>query len=152
MSHILSCLRVMIIESNQVYLQNMERNLRKIGFKDIITAPNNAVACLILRRIECDITFLDYDNDNDDLLRLLAREPHARTLVVAATFDRKVITNHRRAAKGLDLFMNKAATPTNIALAMTALITGPAARRGKVVVLPSALRRREPAELAFLLS
>ena len=85
-------------------------------------------------------------------LRLLAREPHASTLVVAATFDRKVITNHPRAAKGLDLFMSKAASPANIALAMTALITGPAARRGKVVVLPSALRCREPAELAFLRS
>jgi hypothetical protein len=142
----------MIIESNQVYLQNMEKNLRKIGFRDIITAPNNAVASLILRRVPCDIAFLDYDNDNEDLLRLLGREPHAGTLVVAATFDRKVMANHRRAAKGLDLFMSKTATPTNIALAMTALITGPAARRGKVVVLPSALRRREPAELAFLQS
>jgi hypothetical protein len=152
MSHILSCLRVMIIEKNQVYLQSLESNLRKIGFQDIITAPNNAVASLILRRIECDIAFLDYDNDNGDLLRLLAREPHASTLVVAATFDRKVITNHPRTAKGLDLFMSKTASSANIALAMTALITGPAARRGKVVVLPSALRCREPAELAFLRS
>jgi DNA-binding NarL/FixJ family response regulator len=142
----------MVIEKNSVYIQSMEHNLRHVGFKDIITAPNNAVASLILRQIECDIVCLDYDNDNTSLLRVLSGKRHASSLVVAATFDRKVITTRARQAKGIDLFMSKSAPPANIAIAMTALITGPAARRGRIVVLPSALRQREPEELAFLLS
>lgn len=130
---------ILIVDSNADYRETLNAELRFAGFFNVITAPNNNVARHILARVVCNIAIIEFENDNTELLALLGTERHARTLVAASAYDRRVSGFRKETPKGIDIFLPKPTPRRDLVNAIARLLCTPIGWRGKVVLLPGAL-------------
>ena len=116
-------LRILVVEDHDFQRQFLERMLRELGARHLLSAANGRAALELLQAqeggVDVLITDLDMpDMDGMELIRHVASGGHAAALIVASAMERALITavEAMAAAYGMHLlgFMEKPVTPQKL--------------------------------------